>query len=762
MTGGGDQQQQGEETADDGMERKRCSSPAASGLFDTPREPPVHSSPNGEEMTPTRGADARTHSCAGNSCSGEEGGGRNAWQPPRLEDFAGPFSGVFPPEAAVKMTDVANDNDCRGSDEGSLLAREVHEMFTALPDVPAPASSKHVTQQTFESGVVTTSKTGCNPRVEQKEPYGLQLNTGPSSATSRDPNQQFLRLLKGHQRREAGHTSPRSSIPKPTRNYPTWRTTNSKGKTNHRGGKEGGMPLNFRVPTSRSPRGTSFSFVFQKEARRRRLNDEIMPDGGTYAKSIEDRPKPSVAVLAGDRQHVSSAPVEQREASSLVSVVAHVMDATPTLKTSAEEEPTARLVPPMQTPFFASRSTFIYADGRQEETLQLPKKKTVQHPGIILDEISTLPSELLDGALNSSSVFNYPVDWEKTPIEESRPLQTERHPTTGIWDATVKDNPRNHTVFEDEKEDEQKNDSFAFEGMGFNSILPTTRSRWSNSPVYEIVAHAPSTQTSTRAPSVMSVLQALPAAPPPEQEEQFSLSSCTVEEKKPVAENATEPVTSILSYKARFSGNNRSETRRKERPLASRSQRPLPASLGSYAEIRTSARRFHAGAEAGRDVKVRHQNRQYQPKFHQKRRPHGKRDEMERPPPWEIAAQVKAIRERLCRLREMGMHREAEVFWYLWPEERQLWHSLTNKLTLLRGQAAELTKRISEWEMGHPEDTLARVEKRIQLIQFKKQFLLTEWEKVEDLSWEYLTAQLLQGARKPLRTLIMLPSWQKF
>ncbi|ESS64631.1 hypothetical protein TCDM_07224 [Trypanosoma cruzi Dm28c] len=211
MTGGGDQQQ-GEETADDGMERKRCSSPAASGLFDMPREPPVYSSPNSEKMTPTRGADARTHGCVGNSCSGGEGGGRNAWQPPRLEDFAGPFSGVFSPEAAVKMTDVSNDNDCRGSDEGSLLAREVCEMFTALPDVPAPASSKHVTQQTFESGVVTTSKTGCSPRVEQKESYGLQLNTGPSSATSRDPNQQFLRLLKGRQRREAGHTSPRSSI----------------------------------------------------------------------------------------------------------------------------------------------------------------------------------------------------------------------------------------------------------------------------------------------------------------------------------------------------------------------------------------------------------------------------------------------------------------------------------------------------------------------------------------------------------------------
>ncbi|EKF39588.1 hypothetical protein MOQ_000181 [Trypanosoma cruzi marinkellei] len=756
MTEGG-YQQQGEETADEGIGRKTCFSLAASGLFDMPREPPVTSSPKNEETTPILGADTRTYSCAGNSGSG----GGNMWQPPRLEDFAGPPSGVFPPEAAVKMTDVAKVNDCRGTDEGSLLTREAHDMFTALPNVPTPASSQHVTEKPFESGDVTTSNTGCNPRVEQKESCGLQLKTGPSSATSHDPNQQSLLLLKGRQRRGAGHTLPRSSIPKPTRNHPTWRATTSKGKKDHREEKEAGMPLSFRAPTSRSPRTTSFSFVFHKEARRRRLNNEIMSDEGNYAKSVEDRPKPSVAVLAGGRQHVSSPPMEQRETSPLVSVLADVMDATPTLKTSAEEEPTARPVPPMRTPFFASRSTFIYADGRREETLQLPEKKTVQHPGTILAEISTSPSELLNGTLNSTSAFNYPVDWEKTPIEELHPLQTEPHTTTGIWDATMKDNPINHTVVEDEKKDQQQNDSFVFEYISSNSILPTTRSRWSNSPVYEIVAHAPSTQISTRAPSVMSVLQALPAALPPEQEEQFSLSSCTLEEKA-VAENATESVTSAVSSKAHFIENNQSEKRRNNCPLAPRSHRPLPASSGSYAEIRTSARQFHAAAEAGRDVKVLHQSRQYQPKLHQNSRPHGDRDGMERPPPWKIAAQVKAIRERVCRSRETEMHREAKVFWYLWPEERQLWHSLTNKLTLLRGQAAELTKRISEWEMEHPEDTLAGVEKRLQLIQFKRQFLLTEWEKVEDLSWEYLTAQLLQGARKPLRTLMMLPSWKTF
>ncbi|RNF09926.1 hypothetical protein TraAM80_01978 [Trypanosoma rangeli] len=275
-------------------------------------------------------------------------------------------------------------------------------------------------------------------------------------------------------------------------------------------------------------------------------------------------------------------------------------------------------------------------------------------------------------------------------------------------------------------------------------MLPMTCRRWSDSPVYDIVAHAPSTQASVRAPSLTGAPLALPLVPAFKQKGNFQSPLWTLEKQE---ENSVkDTVAPAVTPAARSTEKGVGETQRLNCFSVSSFHPPSPVYLHVEAEVEAAGRRACAGAEAETVEKGEVTNHLPQPKYCQTPHPCDDQKEVERTPPWEIVAQVETVQEIVRRSRETGMQCEADVVRYLRPEEQLLWRSLKKNLTTLHDKALELTAGIREWEKVYSADALTRVKKRLRLIQSKKHLLLTEWEKVEDLCWEDLTAQLLHGA----------------
>ncbi|RNF14626.1 uncharacterized protein Tco025E_05803 [Trypanosoma conorhini] len=529
------------------------------------------------------------------------------------------------------------------------------------------------------------------------------------------------------------------------------------------GGRGSFLPLPSAPPpqaksSSRSPRTTSFSGLRQQEVRRRRrrLDAGLSPNGGAYPTSFEDRPKPrAVTASTEGARNAAASQQARRESSSPPAAVAPATNFTATSKMSFEEEPAASLLPPTQTPLFASRSTFLYADREPAEgALQQPKSQ-YQRSGVV--EANLPLSEPLDAALTSSSTFLSTIKQEKAPMDASISLQKERHSPTAALEAAVTEHPSSHTIVVEDAQRRQQHD------VGVYCMLPVTHRRWSNSPVYDIVAHAPSTQASTRAPSATSAIQALPVPPAPKQ--RGNLPSPAWKLEKVEADNVKEHEAPAGAAEARSTEKVLDETRRQHRPSALRRPQPPPGFPHVGDEVEAVGRRVYAGAELKAEaaaVTDRHHDQLAQPKNPPTPQPRDGPGEVERTPPWEVVAQVEAVQEIVRRARQTEVQRDEEMVRYLRPEERLLWRSLKQNLASLHAKSSELTARICEWEKRHSADTLARVEKRLRLVQSKRQLLLMDWEKVEDLSWEYLTSQLLYGARKELGAVSMPPHWQMF